>query len=169
MGSRQCCFAGNRMDNDYVRRAFRPLRRAGAVLVTPFHPWWRSTASVAPPWTTPRDGPVVVGGVAKLGGARGGGVGNWNIPRRAVAVLAPAWTRDLGPSTCPRRHSAVYGAAARGGAGAATFHMHLAPSGWPRAEPGRGEFGGPKAAPIFMEAAMSLSRAEAGRLVAPRP
>ncbi|RES23991.1 alpha/beta hydrolase, partial [Mycobacterium tuberculosis] len=79
---------GTGSDNDYVRRAFSaPLRRAGAVLVTPVpHPGRLIDGYRAALDDAARDGPVVVGGVS-LGAAVAAA---WALehPDRAVAVLA---------------------------------------------------------------------------------
>ncbi|REU63400.1 alpha/beta hydrolase, partial [Mycobacterium tuberculosis] len=102
---------GTGSDNDYVRRAFSaPLRRAGAVLVTPVpHPGRLIDGYRAALDDAARDGPVVVGGVS-LGAAVAAA---WALehPDRAVAVLAalPAWTGE--PELAPAAQAARYTAA----------------------------------------------------------
>ncbi|KAS82686.1 alanine rich protein [Mycobacterium tuberculosis TKK_03_0113] len=83
---------GTGSDNDYVRRAFSaPLRRAGAVLVTPVpHPGRLIDGYRAALDDAARDGPVVVGGVS-LGAAVAAA---WALehPDRAVAAQAARYT-----------------------------------------------------------------------------
>lgn len=126
---------GTGSDNDYVRRAFSaPLRRAGAVLVTPVpHPGRLIDGYRAALDDAARDGPVVVGGVS-LGAAVAAA---WALehPDRAVAVLAalPAWTGE--PELAPAAQAARYTAARLrcDGLAATTTRMRASsPSGWPR-------------------------------------
>lgn len=102
--------AGAGSDDDYVRRAFiHPLRRAGAMAVTPAPEPARLVAGYLDALDRAAEhGPIAVGGVS-LGAAVATA---WALrhPDRAVAVLAalPAWTgaSQTAPAVHAARHTA---------------------------------------------------------------
>lgn len=163
---------GTGSDNDYVRRAFSaPLRRAGAVLVTPVpHPGRLIDGYRAALDDAARDGPVVVGGVS-LGAAVAAA---WALehPDRAVAVLAalPAWTGE--PELAPAAQAARYTAARLrcDGLAATTTRMRASSPVWLAEELTRSwRVQWPELPDAMEEAAayVAPSRAELARLVAP--
>lgn len=163
---------GTGSDNDYVRRAFSaPLRRAGAVLVTPVpHPGRLIDGYRAALDDAARDGPVVVGGVS-LGAAVAAA---WALehPDRAVAVLAalPAWTGE--PELAPAAQAARYTAARLrcDGLAGTTTRMRASSPVWLAEELTRSwRVQWPELPDAMEEAAayVAPSRAELARLVAP--
>lgn len=164
--------AGNRI-GQRLRPAsiFRPLRRAGAVLVTPVpHPGRLIDGYRAALDDAARDGPVVVGGVS-LGAAVAAA---WALehPDRAVAVLAalPAWTGE--PELAPAAQAARYTAARLrcDGLAATTTRMRASSPVWLAEELTRSwRVQWPELPDAMEEAAayVAPSRAELARLVAP--
>lgn len=123
---------GTGSDDDYVRRAFSaPLRRVGAVLITPApEPGRLIEGYLTALDDAAREGPIAVGGVS-IGAAVATA---WALahPQQTVAVLAalPAWTGDS--SLAPAAHAARYTAAQlrRDGLEATTAQMQASSPPW---------------------------------------
>lgn len=172
MGSQPCCCREpDRTTTTSGEHFPPPLRRAGAVLVTPVpHPGRLIDGYRAALDDAARDGPVVVGGVS-LGAAVAAA---WALehPDRAVAVLAalPAWTGE--PELAPAAQAARYTAARLrcDGLAATTTRMRASSPVWSAEELTRSwRVQWPELPDAMEEAAayVAPSRAELARLVAP--
>jgi pimeloyl-ACP methyl ester carboxylesterase len=163
---------GTGSDDDYVYRAFNPpLRRVGAVLVTPSpRPDRLIDGYVAALDDAARTGPIAVGGVS-IGAAV---AARWALahPDHAVAVLAalPPWTGT--PESAPAAHAARYSASQlrRDGLAATTLQMRASSPPWLAEELDRSWRGQWPLLPDAMEEAAAYvapTRAELSGLAAP--
>lgn len=164
---------GTGSDDNYVDRAFSgPLRRAGAVLVTPEPQPHRLVEGYLAALDSAADGgrAIGVGGVS-IGAAVAAA---WALahPQRTVAVLAalPPWNGDS--SSAPAAHAARYTAAQlrRDGLAATTAQMRASSPAWLADELARSWRAQWPALPDAMEEAAGYtapSTAELARLVPP--
>lgn len=164
--------AGTGSDDDYLRRAFEPLERAGAtvIAVRPEPDRLVNGYLDAMDRAADHSGPIAVGGVS-LGALL---AARWALahPGRAVAVIAalPPWTgaSDDAPAAVSARHTAAM--LRRDGLGPTTAAMRASSPAWLADELARSWAGQWPALPEAMEQAAACeapSEAELRRLDAP--